>query len=139
VDTLLLSTDVWDLVLDVSGNIAVATAPYALAQDVASACRLFRGECWYDQTKGIPYFEQILGHAPPVILIKAQLNSAAQTVPEIATSQTFLNIGTDRTMTGQVQATAISGATVAVAVPLSTTGNPFIIAVSDIGGSGTIA
>ena len=42
--TLLLTTDAWDLTVDVSGNIAVADEPLALAQDAASAIRLFAGE-----------------------------------------------------------------------------------------------
>jgi hypothetical protein len=33
----------WDLVLGASGNIAEASAPYALAQDAASAIQLFAG------------------------------------------------------------------------------------------------
>ena len=36
-NTLLLDRTVWDLLLDGSGNIAIATEPYATAQDVASA------------------------------------------------------------------------------------------------------
>ena len=39
--TLLLDQTEWDLVLDASGNIALASPPYALAQDVASAVRTF--------------------------------------------------------------------------------------------------
>ena len=63
--TLLLDRTQWDLVQDANGNIALATEPYARAQDVASACRLFRGELWYDTAAGIPYFEDILGKSPP--------------------------------------------------------------------------
>ena len=40
-------------------NIAVADEPYALAQDAASAIRTFIGECYYDTTKGLPYFEKV--------------------------------------------------------------------------------
>jgi hypothetical protein len=62
VRSLLLSRPAWDLVLDASGNIAVASAPYAIAQDAASAIRLFAGEHWYDTAQGIPCFSQVLGH-----------------------------------------------------------------------------
>ena len=60
-NTLYLDPQSWDLVLDTAGNIALAKDPYAKAQDVASACRLFAGELYYDTEKGIPYFEETLG------------------------------------------------------------------------------
>jgi len=63
--TLLLDRTVWDLVLDSNGDIALASPPYALEQDVASAVRLFLGELWYDTTKGIPYLKKFLGNYRP--------------------------------------------------------------------------
>ena len=107
--TLLLDTDTWDLVADASGNIAVADEPYALAQDAASAIRLFAGELYYDTTQGIPYFDQILGKAPPVSLMKAYFNRAALTVPGVVSAKTFIQSWTDRTVTGQVQVTDEAG------------------------------
>jgi len=60
-DTLLLDLDNWDLTVDAAGNWAVASPPYAIAQDVASAIKTFQlqagpndpvlGECWYDNTR----------------------------------------------------------------------------------------
>ena len=84
--TLLLDRTVWDLVLDTSGNIALASNPYAIAQDVASAVKLFLGECWYDTTKGIPYFDQ-----------------AALTVPEVVQAQCTIVSIKDRVLTGQIE------------------------------------
>ena len=55
--TLLLDRTYWDLCVDSSGNLAVASEPYSLAQDAASAIKLFQGEYIYDTTIGIPYFE----------------------------------------------------------------------------------
>ena len=81
--TLLLDIDQWDLCLDAEGNIAVASNPYAIAQDVASAIKLFYGELWYNAGSGVPYFEQILGQNPPEQLIRAELEKAALTVPEV--------------------------------------------------------
>ncbi|MDG4874205.1 hypothetical protein P9273_03715 [Mesorhizobium sp. WSM4935] len=107
--TLLLDTDTWDLVADASGNIAVADEPYSLAQDAASAIRLFAGELYYDTTQGIPYFDQILGKAPPVSLMKAYFNRAALTVPGVFSAQTFIQSWTDRAVTGQVQVTDEAG------------------------------
>ncbi|KEA07114.1 hypothetical protein [Rhizobium rhizogenes] len=107
--TLLLDTLAWDLTVDTAGNIAVATEPYALAQDAASAIRAFAGEVFYDTTIGIPYFSQILGYAPPISLMKAYFNEAALTVPGVVTSKCFITSWDNRAVTGQVQITAEDG------------------------------
>ena len=107
--TLLLDTVEWDFVLDVFGNWAVAEEPYALAQDVASAIRLFQGELWYNTIPGVPYWSEIFGFAPPISLMKAKFNEAALTVPNVATSVCFINAIKGRHVTGQVQVTSISG------------------------------
>lgn len=112
--TLLLDTDEWDLVLDAHGNIAAATNPYAIAQDVSSAVRLFLGELYYDTTKGVPHFQEILGKNPPISLIKSEVVKAALTVPEV-TSATCLIAGfSGRTINGQVQVTDTTGETTLV-------------------------
>lgn len=114
--TLLLDTLAWDLVLDANGNIAVASAPYALAQDAASAIRLFQGELWYDTSQGIPYFTQILGQLPPINYIKQTFINAALTVPGVASAEVFLSgINTvARQITGQVQISTDDGQTAVV-------------------------
>lgn len=106
--TVLLDTALWDLVLDAKGNIAVADAPYALAQDAASAIKLFKGELWYDTRPGVPY-DQILGRSPPLSFIKAQFVAAALRVPGVVAAQCFLNEITDRQVHGQVQVTDRAG------------------------------
>lgn len=113
-DTLLLDQTTWDLCLDASGNIAVAAAPYAMAQDVASAIRLFAGEAYYDTSKGVPYFGQILGRFPPASLIKAQLVKAARTVPGVVAAVCSLSAIRNRALTGQVQVTDRAGVTLSV-------------------------
>lgn len=114
-NTLLLDTVTWDCVVDVEGNIAVASDPYSLAQDAASAMRLFQGELWYDTAQGIPYWSQILGETPPLSLVRAYLNTAALTVPGVASAQTFISSFTQRQITGQVQISDESGQVVAAA------------------------
>lgn len=105
--TLLLDRTFWDLCIDVNGNIAVATLPYAAAQDAASACRLFQGEYWYDTTIGIPYFEQILGQTPPINLVRSQMQEAADSVPAVGTgnSQVYFSSIASGQLSGQVQVT----------------------------------
>lgn len=113
-DTLLLDLDNWDLVVDAAGNIAVASEPYSIAQDVASACRLFLGELYYQPDKGIPYFQQILAQNPPASLIKAQVEKAAMTVPEVASATCVLTGEDGRTLTGQIQVVDTFGDTTVV-------------------------
>ena len=89
-DTLLLDTAQWDLVVDGTGNIAMASVPYALAQDVASAIKTFAGEVYYDTTIGVPYFATILGQTPSVAYFQQQMIDAALTVPGASTSEVGL-------------------------------------------------
>ena len=113
--TLLLDLDGWDLCLDAKGDIALATAPYSAAQDAASAIRTFLGEVYYDTTVGVPYFQDVLGHTPPLALLKAQITAAALTVPGIVSAQCFISGVSGRTVTGQIQVTDSTGTTTAAA------------------------
>lgn len=112
--SLLLDRTTWDVVKDANGNIAVASDPYSIAQDVACAIRLFKGELYYDTTKGVPHFQQILGHHPSLSVLKAALRTAALTVPEVASTAVFISGVQNREVQGQVQVTSTSGATVVV-------------------------
>ena len=112
--TLYLVPDSWDLTLDSAGNIALASEPYALAQDAASAIKTFAGEVYYNTLLGVPYFAEILGVAPPVELMKARFVEAALTVPGVVTAKAFIASIRHREVSGQVQVTAASGQTVAI-------------------------
>lgn len=103
--TLLLDIDDWDLVVDAYGNIAAADNPYALAQDAASAVKLFQGEQYYDTAKGVPYWKEILGLAPPLSYMRAKFVEAAMTVPEVVAARCFISSFVDREIKGQVQVT----------------------------------
>lgn len=107
--TLLLDTDAWDLVLDANGNIAVASEPYALAQDVASAVRTVLGEVYYNTQLGVPYFEDVLGKLPPTALLIELINAQALTVPGVVSVQTIITGFTSRTVSGQIQFTTDQG------------------------------
>lgn len=100
--TLLLDVTGWDLLTDAAGNIALAAEPYAFAQDVASALRLFLGELWYDVLKGVPYFTQILGMTPPVTVFQELMVQAALTVPGVVSAECTIEAFEQRTVTGQV-------------------------------------
>lgn len=101
-NTLLLDISGWDLLPDAAGNIAMAKAPYALAQDVASAIKLFAAELWYDTTQGVPYFSEILGHTPTLAAFRQYMIDAALTVPGVVSVVCTIQTFQDRTVTGQV-------------------------------------
>jgi len=85
--TLFLLPDTWDLALDSTGNIAVASDVYQQAQDVASACRTFARDVYYDQAEGIPYFENVLGqYGFPLSLFKMHLEEAAKSIPGVVSA-----------------------------------------------------
>jgi len=108
-DTLLVDTNFWDLLVDARGDIALASEPYALAQDAASAVKTFAGELWYDTVPGVPYFDAVLGHYPPLNLIKFYLRREALRTPNLVNAQAFLSDYRDRHLTGQLQVTDRSG------------------------------
>lgn len=111
--TILLDTQAWDLVLDANSNIAVASNPYSLAQDSASEIRTFQGEVYYDATRGVPYWQEILSHLPPVSLMKSAFVAAAKLTPEVVAAQCFIASTANRQVTGQVQILDDSGKVVA--------------------------
>lgn len=123
--TLLLDVSTWDYVVDAAGNWAVADEPYALAQDVSSACRLIRGELWYDTSQGIPYLNlngglggpnnnsNVLGQTPPISLLQEYLVQAALTVPGVVSAVAVIQSfdAASRQVIGQVQFTDSNGNT----------------------------
>jgi hypothetical protein len=110
-NTLLLDQSEWDLVLDVNGNIALAGVPYSIAQDVASITRTFLGECWYDTTQGLPYWQEILGERPPLNYITQQVEQAALTVPNVVEAKANFTKFENRVLEGQIQVIDTDGET----------------------------
>lgn len=112
-DTLFLNSESWDLMADDYGDIAMASSPYAIAQDVASACRLWKGEARYDTTRGIPYDTSLLGELPPKSLLASWFEGEAETVPEVEAVQVIISFDRpSRKLGGQIQITPSSGDTI---------------------------
>lgn len=107
--SLLLDLTNWDLTINADGDIAVAENPYAIAQDVANAVKLFLGELWFDTRNGVPYWETILGKAPPMGLIRAAIARAALTVPQVVAAQCIIAAFQNRQVTGEVRVTDTAG------------------------------
>ena len=111
-DTLYLDVDSWDLALDANGNIAIANAPYSIAQDVATSCRLWLGEFIYDITRGIPYEQYILGYMPPRNIFISWLANESLIVPSVSTATPVLSYNNNnRVVYGQIQITLTDGTT----------------------------
>ncbi len=114
--TLLLDVGSWDIALDGSGNIVVATPPYSTAQDVASAVRTFLGEVFYDSQLGVRYTQQILGKIAPLAVLQSGIESAALGVPGVVTATAVIQTFEDRQVTGQVIFTTTDGDSLTVGI-----------------------
>ena len=115
--TWLLDWETGDLCLDAAGNIAVASAPYSVSQDIATQLSTFLGECWYDSTQGVPYWQQILGQRPPASYIAAVLEAQALEVPDVATATvTIGGLNNKRGAIGQLLAVDTDGSPTVLAL-----------------------
>ena len=108
-DTLLLDRTDWDLTLDALGNIALASPPYAVVQDVSSAARLVRGELWYGGPDGVDHFDEALGQSQPTQVFRAQIVRAARRVPGVLSARAFLRRDASRILGGQIQIETTDG------------------------------
>lgn len=116
--TILLDTATWDYTVDAAGNWALASEPYARAQDVASAIRLFLGELYYDTSQGVAYKTKILGESPPITVFQEYMVQAALTVPGVVSAEciiTSYDFAT-RDVQGQVQFKDVDGNTGSVSL-----------------------
>jgi len=109
-NTILLDPITLDLLVDSNGNIAMASPPYSIAQDVASAIKLFYGELYYNTSKGVPYLTQILGQSNSAAIMKAQAEKAALTVADVVKAKCTAIYINNRVMTGTVEIIDTAGA-----------------------------
>lgn len=109
-------SDKWDLTVDGGGNLAAVTGAPRVAQDVASYERVFKGECWYNTTAGVPYLLRELAHLPPAELVQARADARAREVPGVAAVNTSLLTLEGRVLTGSINITADTGESIDVAI-----------------------
>lgn len=114
--TLYLGQDTWDITLDGAGNIKTAISPYADAQNVANAVRLFTNDAYLRQRQGVPHFDLDLGVKPALSEVRAVYRETALAVENIADATVEIaGLDTEtRAMTGTIQATSENGETVSV-------------------------
>ena len=109
-NTLFLMPNTWDLTLDASGNIAVASSTYQQAQDIASECRVFVKDMYFSQSEGIPYLEDILGKGRyPLALYRRHLQERALLVPGVEAANVQLALPNDRNLVGSIEFTNNKG------------------------------
>ena len=118
--TILLDRTFWTPVLDSNGDIAIASDPYATAQDVACACKTFLGECYVDETIGVPYWESILGQVPSLSFIKDGLKKEAERIKNVDKATVFIESSAqnrqERILGGQIQCTLKDGSVIGVSI-----------------------
>lgn len=115
--TLLLDRSTWDLVVDAGGSIAVASAPYAVTQNVACAVRVFLGECWYNTALGLPYFTNILGRTQSAALFRADVEQIALSVAGVTQAVCVLTgLSPARRLSGVIQLTLTDGSQTVVSL-----------------------
>lgn len=104
--TIFLRTDTWDITLDTQGNLAIATDTYQQAQDIASSCRVFYGDDYYNKTDGIPYLESILGkNNYPISLYQRHLHDRSMLVSGVVSIDVKLYALENRIMNGAIEFT----------------------------------
>lgn len=97
-----LKTDVWDIYLDSNGDMFLGDNDSSIAQDVASSVRTFEGECWYNNTLGMPYFQSIFGQNPPSSFVIDNIKTQAFTIDGV-NSINVLGVGLqDRDLKGVI-------------------------------------
>ena len=113
--TLTLNLEDWDLTLDAGGNIATSSGPYAIAQNVANAVRLFTDDAYYDPERGIPHFIVDLGLLPQQSVVRSRVGAAARGVEGVAAAQVEALALEERVLTGNIRLTTTEGASADVA------------------------
>lgn len=101
--TLFLHPKTWDLAKDTQGNIAIATEEYQQAQDIASSCRVFLGDDYYNKNDGIPYLQSIMGKSGyPVSLYQRHLFERSMLVKDVVSVDVNLQPIEDRIVKGGI-------------------------------------
>ena len=100
----------WDLYVDEFGDIAVKEGNDQIAQDVASSCRVFKGECRFDTARGIEY------NKPDEIrdTLRFDLRREAQRIDGVKEAQVVIDSKKDRTANLEIFITTEDGETIDV-------------------------
>lgn len=89
--SLKLIKDSWDIQLDENGLLLVADADYSIAQNVATAVRLFTNDAYFDTRSGIPHFQITYIRNPNLSVIRSRIKATAEAVVGVASATVILN------------------------------------------------
>lgn len=109
--------DKWDIFSDASGQIALVSGAYAIAQNAANAVRLFKNDAYLAQTRGIPHFEIELGKAPAIAapILRTRIHETVLNVNGVTGAEVDLTFDeSGRVMGGEVQATVLESENVQI-------------------------
>lgn len=109
--------DKWDIFSDASGQIALVSGAYAIAQNAANAVRLFKNDAYLAQTRGIPHFEIELGKAPAIAapILRTRIRETVLNVNGVTGAEVDLTFDeSGRVMGGEVQATVLKSENVQI-------------------------
>lgn len=101
--TSLKLTPEWDIQLDDMGNIATVDGGLQTAQDVATSCRVWKGEALYDTERGIPYKEDIMGQRPNLSLLQADFETEAKRIEGVASIEVVAESFIDRKLVPDIR------------------------------------
>jgi hypothetical protein len=107
--TSLKLTPDWDLQLDDMGNIATVDGGLQIAQDVATSCRVWKGEAFYDKERGVPYKEEILGQSPNLALLQSDFENEAKRIEGVASVEVVVDSFNDRKLVPDIRITLEDG------------------------------
>ena len=103
--TSLSLTPDWDIQLDDMGNIATVEGGLQTAQDVATSCRVWKGEALYDTERGVPYKEEILGQRPNLSLLQSDFENEAKRIEGVASVEVVIDSFDNRKLVPDIRIT----------------------------------
>ncbi|MXV44385.1 hypothetical protein GS501_04900 [Saccharibacter sp. 17.LH.SD] len=110
--SLQLDADIWDIGLDGTGNLALATGQLSVLQDVCSAVQTWLGEVIYDLNLGVPYSDELMGGSEAIAFYASDVEDTAGQVPGVSSATCYsLSLTPTRRLTGVLAVTMTNGET----------------------------
>ncbi len=106
----------WDIQLDINGNLLRVNGDYAVAQNVANACRAFTQDMYFHQQDGVPHFLLDIGTRPNYGVLTAYLEREAKTVAEVATAKLTAISVNERVLEGDLQITTTGNSVINIVI-----------------------
>lgn len=114
--TLLLDPASWDLKLDETGMLPVATDTYAIAQNVANQVRLFTEDAYFTRDDGIPHFAVTLGRYPAESVMRTRIIAQAKSVDGVEDATVDFTRFEEGELSGNIQLTTTTGDTAIIQI-----------------------